>query len=336
MIGAIDLGGTKILAGVFPIDGTVDGDLHGVSWPDPRAWRPLVRRRIDTLVGRGADDIISRMVRLVGELAAQAVAEAAALSRRGTEARLVGLGVAAPGPLNSRSGVIVHAPNLCWHGVPLAARLGEALGVPVWLDNDANLAALAEWSVRENSPDPLLYVTVSTGVGGGIVAGGEILRGVSDRAGEIGHITVGGAHRCNCGNTGCLETVASGTALIREASGRFGRSVTAEELSRLFQRGDARATEVVRQGAGWLGLGLAAAAAMIDPEVVVLGGGVTRLGPAYFDLVWAELAARLMPESWRDVDRGPLLEPARLGDDASLLGAALNAWRHHHGRGDRL
>lgn len=344
LVGAIDLGGTKILGGVFPYE-----DAAGASGPGPGTWRPVARERIDTLVERGPNDVIDRMVQLVRRLVDE-VGSAVGPPRRGDRPRLIGLAVAAPGPLDSRSGVIIHAPNLFWHDIPLVARLRDRLGVPVFLDNDANLAGLAEWAARSGAPDPLLYVTVGTGVGGAIVSGGRILRGQRDAAGEIGHLTVfdrpameppaadGPAGwqppRCNCGNYGCLETVASGTALLGRVAEGLGRPAGAAEIATLFAAGEQRVTRAVGETARWLGVGLAAASALIDPEVIVLGGGVTSLGPAYLELVRSELAARLMPHTWAGVGGGPRLEPACLGGDAGLVGAALAARRRIAEKGE--
>lgn len=345
LVGAIDLGGTKILGGLFPCE-----DAAGASGPGPGTWQPVARERIDTLVECGPDDVIDRMVQLVRRLVDEAGSAVGPL-RRDDPPRLIGLAVAAPGPLDSRSGVIIHAPNLFWHDIPLVARLNASLGVPVILDNDANLAGLAEWAARSGAPDPLLYVTVGTGVGGAIVSGGRILRGRRDAAGEIGHLTVfdhpqameppaadGPAGwlppRCNCGNYGCLETVASGTALLGRVALGLGRPASAAEIATLFAAGEPRVSRAVGEAARWLGVGLAAASALIDPEVIVLGGGVTSLGPAYLELVRSELAARLMPHTWAGVSRGPRLEPTCLGGDAGLVGAALAARRRIAEKGE--
>ncbi len=369
LIGALDLGGTKVLGGVFEFDRAAR-----TPSPGPRSLPRLVAgRRIATQVADGPDAIIGRMAALMADLAAGVRPEAP---------RLDAIGVASPGPLDSKTGVVIHAPNLFWHDVPLASQLAALTGVPVFVDNDANLAALAEWAARRLGrrpddagdthpspdctgsvspepaslgpdplgpdplspdplgPDPLLYVTVSTGIGGGIISRGEIFRGFRDAAGEIGHITVvrdheaagspaGQALPCNCGNTGCLETVASGTALGRRASLAFGRVLAGADLAGLYASGDPVAVRVVGETAEWLGLGLASVAAIIDPEVIVVGGGVSHLGPPFLDLVRRSMRRRLMPGTWSG--RAPRLEPAILGEEAGLVGAALAAWRRKGG-----
>ncbi len=356
-VGAVDLGGTKILAGVFDIRGlgsasqSSSDPVRGPGGVD--RWRPVVRRKIPTRSEEGADRVIGRMADLVSGLAREA---GVTLSR---------VGVASPGPLNHRTGVVIQAPNLGWRRVPLADKLRSRLGVPVLVDHDGNLAALAEWSVRAveaaratgharprgYAPDPLVYVTVSTGIGGGIVSGGEVLHGFRGAAGEVGHLTLApGGPACNCGNRGCLEALASGPALARLARERWGRRPggtrdgsrgdrpggggeergqdirTAEDVARLWAEGDPQAATLVAEAARWLGLGLASVAAVIDPEVIVLGGGVLAgLGSGFLDLAREEMRARLMPHAWEgDV---PAIEPARLGGDAALLGTAILAWR---------
>jgi len=316
VIAALDLGGTKILGGLY--------DAGGGELPDPASWRPVVRRRVPTRVDEGPAVIIRRMGALVHEMVREA----------GTPAPAA-IGVASPGPLDRRSGIIIHAPNLFWHDVPLAEMLSEQTARPVVLDNDANLAALAEWAVRPD-PDPLLYVTVSTGIGGGIISGGDIFHGFRDAAGEVGHITIvpegpgAGPVQCHCGNRGCLETVASGSALERLARERLGPHRTARDVARLFAGGDEAAAGLVREVAGWLGTGLAAVAAVLDPEVVVVGGGMTSLGPGFLDLVRTEFAARLMPRSWSGAVAR--VEEAVLGEESGLAGAALLALRAARGR----
>jgi len=285
-------------------------------------------------------DAIAALVReLVDEARAAAIRAAAGAHRavRGEQHTGVGgesltaVGVAAPGPLDSRTGIIIHAPNLFWHDVALADGLADRLGVPVRVDNDANLAALAEWAVRRTAgghyaPDPLLYVTVSTGIGGGVIARGEIFHGFRDAAAEVGHMTVvpAGAdpppELCHCGNRGCLETVASGTAIARLAGELAG-----EDVGGLYAEGDPAAAAVVEEAARWLGLGLANLAAVLDPEVIVVGGGVSRLGEGYLDVVRDEMRSRLMPRAWEG--RVPPVEAARLGDESTLTGAALLALR---------
>ncbi len=320
-VGALDLGGTKILGGVFRLG---------------RERAPVARRRVDTPVAEGPAAVIGRMAGLLLELASAAGAGVSGLAA---------VGVASPGPLDSRTGVVIHAPNLFWHDVHLADELRRRLedggpGGTVVVDNDANLAALAEWTARNGdlavqpsrrpfAPDPLLYVGVGTGVGGGIVTRGEILHGYRDAAGEVGHLTVvpdaAGALRCNCGNRGCLETVASGSALDRLVRRSLGEAATAADLAALLATGDAAAGAVLAEFARWLGLGLASAAAVLDPEIIVVGGGVAGLGPAFLEAVRSEMAGRLMPGTWGG--EVPRLEPARFGEDAGLVGAAILADR---------
>lgn len=318
LVGAIDLGGTKILAGIFEVpDGPPGTPIRG----------PLARRKIPTRPEDGPDTVISRMAGLLEDLAREATTAGQALSMEGSA--LSAVGVASPGPLDPRTGVVVQAPNLGWRDVPLGGRLAERLGSPIQVDHDCNLAALAEWSVRAAAgrrADPLIYVTVSTGIGAGIVIGGKVFHGHRGAAGELGHLTLAPTGpACNCGNRGCLEALASGTALARRAREALnpGREMTAAELAGARDAGDRQAADLLTEAAEWLGLGLAAASALIDPELIVLGGGLLGLGPGFVAAARDVMRARLMPRAWEG--NVPPVEPARLGEDASLIGAALVA-----------
>lgn len=245
--------------------------------------------------------------------------------------RPAALGVAAPGPLDPATGVMHALPNLTgWEGFPLGDALAEAVGVPAFVHNDASLAALGEARHGAGRDAAMLvYLTVSTGIGGGIVAKGTLLGGAHGLAGELGHVIVrpDAAWRCGAGHVGCLEALASGTAIATRAEERraVGESTTlapgadARAVAAAAVAGDPLARAVFDAAATDLGLALGGFVNAFDPDVVVLGGGVA-LGA--WDLLVpgalrAASASIMAPgaRAWR-------LEPAALGDDSGLVGAA--------------
>jgi glucokinase len=215
-----------------------------------------------------------------------------------TKKAVKGIGVGAPGPANLETGRIEHAPNLSWHDdYPLKGLLEEKIGLPVMINNDANCAALGEmWKGAGDGERELVCVTLGTGVGGGIITNGKIVQGVRGAAGEIGHITSvpeGGA-LCNCGKTGCLETIASATGIVRLAMNRMNQSkdaedklsllykqdgkITAKNVVDLARKGDKTAEDIIAEVSFHLGFALANIANTLNPSKIVIGGGVSRAG----------------------------------------------------------
>ncbi|RDI96476.1 ROK family protein [Meiothermus sp. QL-1] len=288
----IDLGGTKILAGVLK-----DGAIRSrVTVPTPE---------------EGGNAVV------------QAMAEAArqAIEASGETVKAIGLGT--PGPLDFKRGRVKFTPNIAnFTDFPLVERLEEATGYRVYVENDANAAALAEHLLgAARGAESSLFMTVSTGVGGGFVWGNRVLRGAHGQGGEIGHITVlPGGPTCGCGLDGCLEALATGPAMERMALASFKREVSTYELFARFQQGDRQAARIVLQAASWVGIALASLVKCYDPEVVVLGGGIAlNAGPAYLEEV--ERSYRRYMENWI----APPIRLAQLGGEAGLLGAALTA-----------
>ncbi len=253
-----------------------------------------------------------------------------------TRGRLAAIGVSFGGPVDAQKGLVRlshHVPG--WEDVPLAARLAEEFAAPVAVDNDANVAALGEWRYGAGQGyDSLLYVTVSTGIGGGWVLDGRIWSGADGMAGELGHVVVRpGGTPCVCGKRGCVEAEACGPAMARKAAARLRESphagslllnlaggrpdaVTGEMVARAAQAGDPLAQDVLMEGAAALGSGLAAAINLVNPAVVVLGGGVTKAGEAWWQQVRQTARAEALPQARAEI------VPAGLGDDAPLWGAA--------------
>jgi len=303
---AIDLGGTHLRVARF------DG-----SSPSP-----LQSNKIETQADKGPDHVIGRIVEAVQQLPAPSG------ERR--------IGIGAPGPLDPVAGIVYEAPNLPgWRNIPLKAKLSAQLGWPVSLGNDANLAALAEWRHGAGQgTDHMLYLTISTGIGGGVIVDRQLLLGAGGLAAELGHLTVQpDGPRCGCGQRGHLEAVASGPAIARKAQERVlagetsslayrSEPLTAELVGQAAQGGDELAGAVVRQAAAWIGLALASFAHIFNPQAFVLGGGVTQLGPLLFDPIRQTLEDRIMDSAYLEDLR---LVPAALGDDAGLVGAMVLA-----------
>jgi len=289
----LDLGGTKIAAGAF------DGKrlLSRVVLPTPKEG---------------------------GEAVVRALAEAARRAEEEAGVRAVAIGLGTPGPLDFRQGVIRFTPNIP-HMVdfPIRRLLEEATGRPVHLENDANAAALAEHHLGAGQGErSSLFLTVSTGIGGGVVLEGRVLRGERGQGGELGHTTLlPGGPVCGCGLEGCLEALAAGRALEREAAYAYGRPVDTRALFRLFGEGDPKAKRILLQGARYVGIGLASLVKAFDPGVVILGGGIALNAPeAYWEAL--QEAYRRYLEGWEV----PPLKKALLGGEAGLLGAALTAY----------
>jgi len=245
-----------------------------------------------------------------------------------------GMGIAVAGLVTPTTGVLLTSPNLLsWYNTPLKEIFEHELQLPVLVGNDANLAALGEHRFGAGvGSDDILYITVSTGIGGGVISGGKLLTGSSGFAGEIGHMTIDlNGPKCNCGNVGCLEAMASGTAIARLALEKLSHGeasaitdlidgdlarVTAKVVVEAARSGDPVAQEVVHTAATNLGVGVTNLVHIFNPEIVILGGGVSQSGELLFEPVRQVVAERTMP------DYSVRIVPAALGDDCGLLGAA--------------
>lgn len=252
---------------------------------------------------------------------------------------VVAIGVGMAGLIDVGSGVLLSAPNLAWRNLPVADGLGVRFGLPVTVDNDATAAAWGESRVgASRGYDDSLFVGVGTGIGGGIVAGGRLLRGAHGLAGEIGHVIVEpDGPLCGCGNRGCWEQVASGMAIARAGgravadepvstlarlAGGDPQRATGELVTEAARDGDAAATAIVETVARRLGEGIAGLVNVLDPEIVVLGGGVGESG----DLLLGSLRqAYLASVEGVDVRPEVAIVPAQLGNEAGAIGAALLA-----------
>jgi predicted NBD/HSP70 family sugar kinase len=274
--------------------------------------RMIAERTEDLLIGQDPDVVLKIVIRRFRELL-----KGAGLDR----ARLAGIGVGLPGPVDFRTGRPVQPPIMPgWHGVPVARTLADALGCPAFVDNDANVLGLGE--VRERYPDVdnLLFVKVGTGIGAGVILGGRPERGATGQGGDIGHIRI--AHpvdgaRCRCGATGCLAAHASGAALARQLTERGIRAGTSRDVVRLVEEGDPDAITLVQDAGRLLGEVLATAVALLNPTVVVIGGDLALTREHLLVGVRERLYERTVP----GLASSLAVVESRLGDRAGVHGA---------------
>jgi glucokinase len=241
------------------------------------------------------------------------------------------IAAAIPGPVDPHTGIIASTPNIeGWKDFPLAEKLHDHFKVPVYLGNDANLAALGEWNfgAGQNHKD-LLYLTISTGIGGGIVVDNHVLEGAHGLGGEVGHITVlpNGPH-CGCGQRGHLEAVASGPSIVRyvneqlakgiSSSLQAGENLTARDISTAARNGDSLAISALARAGEYIGMALADFLAILNPTIVIFGGGVSSSGEYLFEPMKKMLKKNVMDQAYLE---GLTITTAQLGDDAGLLGA---------------
>lgn len=301
----VDIGGTKIAAGLVDANGTI---VAQTSAPTPRG-----------------GDVAKRVAELVDDL------------RRTAPGEVAGVGVGAAGFVAADRSTILFAPNIDWRDEPLGADIARLLDLPVVVENDANAAAWGEYRFGAGADaDDLLLVTIGTGVGGGVIQDGRLVRGGFGIAAEIGHQRlVRDGRLCGCGQHGCFEQYGSGSALVTDAKDRAAaddpaartlleRAGSAEAISGpmitdLAQEGDAFAIDLLHDLGTWIGEGCASLAAVLDPTVIAIGGGVSAAGDLLLGPVRAAFEEHLPARFHRPVAE---VRPARLGNDAGLVGAA--------------
>jgi predicted NBD/HSP70 family sugar kinase len=237
-------------------------------------------------------------------------------------ADLAGTGVGLPGPVEHSTGRPNHPPIMPgWDSYDVAGRLGRELPGPVLVDNDVNIMALGEHATEYADVEHLLFVKVATGIGAGVISGGRLHRGAQGAAGDIGHIqTPGHTELCRCGNTGCLEAVASSAAL----AAKLEHATTSHDIVRLVRQGDAEATAAVRQAGREIGTVLAAAVSLLNPSVIVVGGSLAQAG----DNLLAGLRETIYARSLPLATKGLRVVTAGSGQDAALRGAAILVQQH--------
>jgi glucokinase len=297
----VDVGGTKIAAGVVTPEGEI---LNETRYPTPTSGERLVER----------------IARAISEV------------RDGYE--VGGICLAVAGLILAQENKVVFSPNLhAVEGIPLKEVLEPRIGLPLTVENDANAAALGEFRFGAGSEvDHLAFVALGTGIGGGVITHGVLLRGAQGSGGELGHVTIQSAGpRCACGNRGCLEALASGTAIARRARevasekpgsalGRLAvrRKLLGEDVTELARNGDEVALSVLEETGRWLGIGLAGFVNIFNPEMVAVGGGAMEAGELILDSARREVQRRARPPS-RDLVE---VKEATLGPESGVLGAA--------------
>ncbi|RLC69516.1 MAG: ROK family protein [Chloroflexi bacterium] len=302
----------------------IGGTNFRLALADERG-RILKRRSGPTRPEEGPERLLKRVKRGVEGL----------LSDPDMKRMVKGVGVGAAGPLDLESGMLLHPPNLPgWHHVPLKSMLEESLDFPVWLRNDVDLGALGEHRFGAGRGfQQLIYLALGTGIGGGVILGGQLLSGVRVSAMEAGHMVVSpGGPRCNCGREGCLEALASGTAIARRAAERLSQGeqsqliemvggeaerITAELVARAANKGDRLAQQVLQEAGEWLGIGVVNLILLFDPEVVIIGGGVAGAGDFLLEPVRQAVKRWVVPYFEREV---PVVR-SRLGGNSNLMGA---------------
>jgi len=306
---AVDIGGTRLRVAVYAKDEI----------------EPLKQERIAT---QGPGNPMERLVNLINDLWPE-------------DGDVLAIGAAAPGPINPKTGVLYRAPNIPgWDNLPLQKTLEDAFQVPVAVGNDANMAALGEARFGAGKGHSnLIYITISTGIGGGVILDNDLVLGARGLAGEIGHVTVvPNGPLCGCGKRGHLEAVASGTAIARWmreqiASGLFSslsgmQTISAKDVAEAADQGDPLAIQAMKQAGTFMGVALADYMHIFNPSIVILGGGVSRSGPHYMNPMKEALQTHVIsPKYLEDLE----ITFAALGDDAGLLGT-LELARMRHNR----
>jgi len=315
LILGIDLGGTKILTAVANSQGKMLSRDHSI-----------------TPAKKGHEAVIQSILESVYRALEQADVAVSALTA---------IGVGAPGISNPETGILFTSPNLPgWRDVPLRDIVQEKLGKKAFLINDANAAALGElYFGAARGARNFIYITISTGIGGGIVINGNIYSGALGTAGEVGHMTIDDdGLMCNCGNRGCWETLASGTALAREARHRIKEGVrtsileyaggdvekvTAQVIHSAAEQGDSLAKELIARTGYYVGVGLANIINIFNPELIVIGGGLSNIGDMLLEPAFEVAGERAYKEAFQTVR----FASAELGRNSGVLGAAAFAIR---------
>jgi glucokinase len=312
----VDLGGTKILAGVFK-----------------RSFECIGSSKLSTKSQRGVDSVVERIARCV-----QDAVDEADLSLK----QVAGVGIGAPGAVDFAEGKVIFAPNMeGWKDVALKKDLEKALGVPVFVENDGNIAALGVHVAElKGKPKSLIGIFVGTGIGGGLIINGDLYSGFNHTAGEIGHMVLDlNGPKCGCGNKGCFEALASRTAIFQqikagikdgektiltEMLGDDLADLRSGDLRKAIRRGDKFVDKVIEGAAEYIGIGIANLVNILSPEVVVLGGGVIEaLADEMMSVIVETAQDYAMPGTMKGVE----IIASKLGDSAGITGAAVLAHR---------
>lgn len=299
LIVAVDIGGTHIRAAAY----------------EPNSITPLAHQR--TRSHANEPGVFDRLV-----IAVESIWQAG---------KVDAIGIASPGPLDPHTGTILDTPNIPeWVNFPVGPKLCEHFGVPVYLDNDANMAGLAEWQYGAGmGHDNLVYLTISTGIGGGVISSGHLLQGYRGMGAELGHMIVDpNGPLCGCGHYGHVESFSSGPAIARFVSEQIqtGKKsslqtqpmLTAAQVAEAAFQGDALAISAFERAGHYLGIGVANYLAIFDPSILIFGGGVSQAGDLLFKPFRESLQKHVFHPHYLD---DLIITMAALGDDAGLLGA---------------
>jgi len=305
----IDLGGTFIKTAIVSRDGEL---IKKIEVPSEKE--------------KGPDGVIANIIRSVKLAASETDIKINAISA---------IGIGSPGPIDTKRGIVNKAINMPgWVNIPLRDRIQEAFGIPANLENDANAMAYGEfWKGAGRNSEIMLAYTLGTGVGGGIVIEGKLVRGTTGCAGELGHITiVPDGDLCSCGNRGCLEAYASATFLVHRTMDKInkgadtilkewiaeGKTLTSKLIDDARRSGDAFADMVMREAGTYLGLGMSVVVAILNPDVIVVGGGMMKAGEIFLEPARAEVKRRVFAEHSQNLK----IVAAELGNDAGVIGSA--------------
>ena len=309
----VDLGGTKILAGVFD-----------------EKWKCLGRAKLSTKANRGSGSVIERVARCIND-----AIDECDLSLK----QVRGVGIGAPGASDPQTGTVLFAPNLGWENVALKKDLEKLIQTPVFIENDCNLQALGVYEKElKGKPRQVVGIFLGTGIGAGIIIDGKPYSGFNRTAGEIGHMVLEvGGPKCGCGNKGCFEALASRTAMFRriQSAVKDGQKTVltdmlgpdlgdmrSGDLRKAIKRGDKFVEKVVEDAAEYTGIAVANIINLINPEVIVLGGGVMD---ALEDEMLAIVIETAHDCAMQGTDKGIEIVATKLGDDAGITGGAVLA-----------
>lgn len=293
---AVDLGGTNLRVALL--------DLR---------YRIVLKHSFNTRTLLNKDRLIEVIIKAVND-----ILESQNINKR----NILGVGLGLPGSIDYAKGVVHSLTNIPgWKDVRLGRLLKKKLGMPVFMDNDANLMCLAEYRLgAAGGSRYAVCLTLGTGVGAGVISEGRLYRGANNAAGEVGHIPLNeSGPRCNCGGRGCLETYVGNNRILAEARKIFGQDISLEGISRLAGNGNAKALRFWSSVGRHLGIALTGVTNLLSPDVIVIGGGVANAGKALLDEVKKVIKNRAMKVQGRHVK----VYMANLGSDAGLIGAAV-------------
>lgn len=307
----VDLGGTKIKVGIVNEEGQIVSS--GIINTDPS--------HNDKVIMKDMTAEIDRLIKGEG------------LQRQ--DIKSIGIGV--PGLVDYEKGSIIYCTNLSWYNVEAVSYLKEHFNIPVYIENDATVAAYAEslFGSTKEAKDSV-FLTIGTGIGGGIIINNQIIRGAHGAGSEIGHMVIGeNFYDCNCGRNGCFETLASATAMIKYALHKMSTDYPNSSLQKISEKsghleakdifdqaklGDPLAIETVNRTAKYMAIGIANIYNILDPEIIAIGGGVSKAGDSFFDLIRSNVKKMTLVSS-DSIDYGKIVR-ADLGNDAGIIGAA--------------